>query len=78
MKGAPEVILARCSKHLLNGEERPIGPASVTGAEGEAAEDFRASFIAAYERFGLQGMRVLAFAYKSFPAAGASLRDADD
>jgi hypothetical protein len=24
MKGAPEIILSRCSHHLLNGEERPI------------------------------------------------------
>ena len=59
MKGAPEVILGRSTHHALNGEARPID------------EDFRATFAAAYERLGLQGMRVLAFAFRSFPARDA-------
>ena len=54
MKGAPEVILARCTSYLKNGTERVID------------DDFNADYKAAYERFAFLGERVLGFAYKAF------------
>jgi sodium/potassium-transporting ATPase subunit alpha len=54
MKGAPEVILARCTSYLKNGTERAID------------DDFKADFNAAYARFAFLGERVLGFAYKAF------------
>jgi magnesium-transporting ATPase (P-type) len=55
-KGAPERILERCTLFLQGDEERPID------------DQFRASWNAAYERFGLSGERVLAFAYRVYAA----------
>jgi sodium/potassium-transporting ATPase subunit alpha len=57
MKGAPERILSRCSKILINGEEVDF------------TEDRRKDVNAANKRFGGMGERVLAFArYKLNPA----------
>lgn len=50
MKGAPERILNRCSKILINGEERPFDEAA------------RAEVNAANDQLGRLGERVLAFA----------------
>lgn len=50
MKGAPERILSRCSKILINGEERDFD------------EDFRMQVNFANDSFGKMGERVLAFA----------------
>jgi sodium/potassium-transporting ATPase subunit alpha len=50
MKGAPERILSRCSKILINGEER------------ELDEYWRKIVDKANESYGKMGERVLAFA----------------
>jgi len=49
MKGAPERILSRCTKILINGEERPYA---------EYADHVKY----ANDSFGKMGERVLAFA----------------
>lgn len=49
MKGAPERILSRCSKILINGEELPF-------------EEYRDQVKFANDQFGKLGERVLAFA----------------
>lgn len=56
MKGAPEIILSRCSDYMYNGRTRAID------------EDFKEEWQNAYERFGSMGERVLGFAYKEIPA----------
>jgi sodium/potassium-transporting ATPase subunit alpha len=56
MKGAPERILSRCSKILVNGEEKPFD------------DDMKIAVNLANEGFGKLGERVLAFAcYKLEP-----------
>ena len=50
MKGAPERILSRCSKILINGEERPY-------------EEYAEHVKFANDSFGKMGERVLAFAW---------------
>ena len=47
LKGAPEIVLGRCSHFLYNGHERPID------------DEFRAEQAGAYERFGFMGERVI-------------------
>ena len=59
MKGAPEIIMARCTDYMYHGGSRPID------------DDWREEYTAAYERFGSCGERVLGFAYKVIPAARA-------
>jgi len=51
MKGAPERILARCSKIMINGEEL------------EMTKEYEAKFTHAYETLGGMGERVLGFAH---------------
>jgi len=55
MKGAPEVILARCTHFLRRGEIHPID------------DRFKSEFTDAYERFGSMGQRVLGFAMLDLP-----------
>jgi magnesium-transporting ATPase (P-type) len=50
MKGAPEIILARCNRWLCGGVEKPLD------------EDFQKQFTTAYECFAMAGERVLGFA----------------
>lgn len=52
MKGAPEIILTKCSHFLHNKQEMEI--------DGT----FRTDMQAAYERCGFMGERVIGFAYK--------------
>ena len=60
MKGAPEIIMARCTDYMaLGGASRPID------------DDFREEYVSAYERFGSCGERVLGFAYAVVPAQKA-------
>jgi sodium/potassium-transporting ATPase subunit alpha len=60
MKGAPEIIMARCTEYMaLGGASRPID------------DDFKEEYVAAYERFGSCGERVLGFAYAVIPAQKA-------
>jgi sodium/potassium-transporting ATPase subunit alpha len=54
MKGAPEVILDRCSTYIKNGIEREID------------EHFEDEFEEAYERFGNKGSRVIGVAQRTF------------
>lgn len=56
MKGAPEIILARCSTFMYHNSTRPLD------------DEFREAYTSAYERFGSCGERVLGFAYKVIPA----------
>ncbi len=56
LKGAPEVVLARCTEFMYNAGVRAID------------DDFREEYAAAYERFGSCGERVLGFAYKVIAA----------
>ena len=55
LKGAPEIILARCATYIFGREERPIDDA------------FCEHFTHTYERFGAMGERVLGFAYAYAP-----------
>ncbi|WIA28646.1 hypothetical protein OEZ86_011182 [Tetradesmus obliquus] len=56
MKGAPEIVLTKCSHHLHNNQEKEID------------DDFRASMNAAYERCGFMGERVIGFCYRKISA----------
>ena len=56
MKGAPEVILAQCNKYSLNDEIADI------------TDEFKESCQAAWEHFGCEGRRVIAFAQRHFIA----------
>jgi sodium/potassium-transporting ATPase subunit alpha len=56
MKGAPEIVLARCTEFMYSAGTRVID------------DDFREEYAAAYERFGSCGERVLGFAFKVIPA----------
>uniref|UniRef100_A0AC35FTZ4 Cation-transporting P-type ATPase C-terminal domain-containing protein n=1 Tax=Panagrolaimus sp. PS1159 TaxID=55785 RepID=A0AC35FTZ4_9BILA len=56
MKGAPEVILGQCSKFAFNDEICDI------------TDEFKESCQAAWEHFGCEGRRVIAFAQKHFIA----------
>ncbi|KAF6263646.1 hypothetical protein COO60DRAFT_1698701 [Scenedesmus sp. NREL 46B-D3] len=56
MKGAPEIVLTKCSHHLYNKQEKEID------------DDFRAAMNAAYERCGFMGERVIGFCYKKIAA----------
>ena len=51
MKGAPERILARCSKIMINGEEV------------EMTDEYRKKYDVAYEHLGGLGERVLGFGH---------------
>lgn len=55
MKGAPEVIVARCSRYMRRGELLPCD------------DRFKAEFTEAYESFGSRGQRVLGFAMYDLP-----------
>jgi magnesium-transporting ATPase (P-type) len=67
LKGAPEVILSRCSTYLHNSKEKEID------------DDFHHDFQQAYEQFAYQGERVLGFAYKTFRGEkDASVYQKDD
>lgn len=56
MKGAPEIVLTHCSHYFHNDMEVPID------------EEFKNEMMAAYERCGLMGERVIGFAYKTYEA----------
>ena len=67
LKGAPEVILSRCTTYFHNSKEREID------------DDFHHDFQQAYEQFAYQGERVLGFAYKAFKGEkDASVYQKDD
>ena len=56
LKGAPDVLLSKCSHYLdENGDQKLID------------EDFMKTYILRYEGFGGNGERVLGFAFKDLP-----------
>jgi sodium/potassium-transporting ATPase subunit alpha len=69
MKGAPEVILTRCTSYATS---------HGTNYETEITEAFRQEFTTAYERFASQGRRVLALCSKPFHAPEGAPLIADD
>lgn len=56
MKGAPEVILSQCKRYALYDELHEI------------TDEFKESCQAAWEHFGCEGRRVIAFAHRHFIA----------
>lgn len=58
IKGAPEVLLGRADRVLINGEERPLD------------EEMRQRIIHAYTGFANEGLRTLALARKTLPPSG--------
>ena len=61
MKGAPEIIVARCTDYMYHNTTRPVD------------EDFMEEYTSAYERFGSCGERVLGFAYRVIDASKPEL-----
>ena len=61
MKGAPEMVLERCSKILLDGKVQPFTKESQT-------KHFKVT-----EALALQALRNLAFAYKELPSGNRGI-----
>ncbi|KAJ0404955.1 hypothetical protein ATCC90586_002714 [Pythium insidiosum] len=62
MKGAPEVIIKRCTTYLdVKGDQQPVD------------DSFRHDFTTAYEMFGSHGRRVIAIATKRFTPPDGSV-----
>jgi Ca2+-transporting ATPase len=59
-KGAPDVLLARCSRELVGEDTRPLGAAR------------RAEILAANEALARDGLRTIGVAYRALPAAALS------
>ncbi len=57
MKGAPEIILEKCTKILLNGNEQAL------------TEDIRGRLLQITEAMAMQALRNLGFAYRELPKA---------
>jgi Ca2+-transporting ATPase len=55
VKGAPDIILKKCSYELINGEPVPLSP------------NKKAELVAIYENFSSQALRVLGFAFRIVP-----------
>jgi sodium/potassium-transporting ATPase subunit alpha len=66
MKGAPEIVLTRCTTYMRNDSSLPID-------EGFLGEQKKV-----YERIAGDGMRVLAFARAIVPAQDPSLYTSDN
>ena len=64
MKGAPDVVLERCSRALWHGQQVPIG-------------SVREEILAANRQLSERGLRVLAFAVRDLDDAAMSLALAD-
>jgi calcium-translocating P-type ATPase len=66
-KGGPDVVFSRCSRVLLNGEERPLTPELLKSIQDQN------------EDFSDRALRVLAFAYKPLSNGnGVSFEDEND
>jgi Ca2+-transporting ATPase len=65
-KGAPDVLLARCSEELLGESSRPLTAAR------------RAEIQATNEALASEALRTLAMAYRSFPAGSVDVEDVDE
>ena len=64
VKGAPDIVIDRCSHALWHGEEAPIA-------------DVRAELLAANQQMSEQGLRVLAFAVRDVDDAAMSAASTD-
>ncbi len=62
MKGAPEIVLERCSKIFLNGKVQPL------------TKEIFAEHLKVTETMALQALRNLGFAYKELPADVGRIR----
>ncbi|MEB2285707.1 MAG: magnesium-translocating P-type ATPase [Myxococcales bacterium] len=62
-KGAPEAVMACCTRFVLDDEEQPSDPMITTDLREEA------------DTLARQGFRVLALAYRDFPARAAYSKD---
>lgn len=67
VKGAPELIFARCARHLV-GNDTPGEPPRAE----ELTDSTRAELLAESERLTANGLRVIALAAKTLPAASAA------
>jgi Ca2+-transporting ATPase len=65
-KGAPDVLLARCTHELAGSEARPLSAPR------------RAEILAANEALAREALRTLGVAYRSLPAAGFDADEADE
>jgi Ca2+-transporting ATPase len=63
MKGAPEMVLERCSKILLGGKEQPF------------SKESQNKLFKVTEAFALQALRNLAFAYKELPISPEEFKE---
>jgi Ca2+-transporting ATPase len=66
VKGAPDVLLSRCSEELTGENTRPL------------TDDRRAHIQAANEELAAQALRTLAIAYRSVPAGTLDVDDLDE
>ena len=64
VKGAPDIVIERCSRALWHGEEAPLA-------------DVRAELLAANQQMSEQGLRVLAFAVRDVDDAAMSAASTD-
>jgi Ca2+-transporting ATPase len=65
-KGAPDVLLARCSRELLGDDARPLDDAR------------RAEILAGNERLAREALRTLGVAYRSMPADAFEVDEVDE
>jgi Ca2+-transporting ATPase len=65
-KGAPDVLLARCSHELIGGETRPL------------TAERRAEILKSNDELAGEALRTLGVAYRSLPAAGFEVDDVDE
>ncbi len=65
-KGAPDELIARCTRILIHGEIRPI-------TQGDIDQILKQN-----EAFAQEGLRVLAFAYKRFTSSSIDFSDEQD
>ena len=78
LKGAPEIVVKKCTKYLSQPPAHGAGGAGGGGGvERPIDADFTASMNAAYERCGSLGERVIGFAYARVPARSAADYHAD-
>jgi len=66
MKGAPEIVLERCTKIYTNGKVRKL------------TDEIRKQMFAVNEAMAIQALRNLGFAYKELPESATSLSEEDE
>jgi len=66
MKGAPEIVLKKCTKIYINGKTRKL------------TNKIRSQILAVNEAMAIQALRNLGFAYKELPESVASLSEEEE